>query len=53
MLLKDPVMTYDTIAGMLGISRSTVQREIKALRDSGRLSRKGATRGEWVVIGTD
>jgi ATP-dependent DNA helicase RecG len=49
LLSENPEFTYDMIAANVGISRSSVNREIKKLRDSGRLSRKGNTRGEWVV----
>ncbi|GHU61518.1 hypothetical protein AGMMS49983_01400 [Clostridia bacterium] len=49
-LLKNPGFTYEMIADNVGISRSSINREIKKLRESGRLQRKGNTKGEWVVL---
>jgi ATP-dependent DNA helicase RecG len=50
MLADDSEMTYNMIAKKLEISRSSVMREIKKLKDSGILYREGGTRGVWKIV---
>ena len=49
-LSKAPDSTYYSLAGELGISRSTVKRSIKILIESGRIERVGGKRyGHWEI----
>jgi ATP-dependent DNA helicase RecG len=43
-------ITYDELAERLGMARRTLSREIKALHESGQLTRVGSTRGgHWEI----
>jgi ATP-dependent DNA helicase RecG len=42
-------ITYKGLAESLGISEATVMRRVRELKDSGRLRRRGSTRGEWEI----
>lgn len=46
---NNPRATAREIADDLGISKRTVERTIKALRECGLISRKGGARGAWQV----
>lgn len=46
---NNPRETAREIADDLGISKRTVERTIKALRECGLISRKGGARGAWQV----
>jgi ATP-dependent DNA helicase RecG len=49
-LRKAPDSTYDSLAGELGISRSTVKRSFKILIESGQIDRVGGRRyGHWEI----
>ncbi|MDR0596306.1 MAG: putative DNA binding domain-containing protein [Clostridiales Family XIII bacterium] len=51
-LIANPSITYDGLAKLLSVSRSTVSREIKKLIEDGKIEREGARRnGSWVVKG--
>lgn len=45
----EPRISAPKLADLLGVSRSTIQRRQKALQQSGKLVRKGGTRGFWEV----
>jgi ATP-dependent DNA helicase RecG len=50
-LLSDPEATQTRIAELTGLSTRTVSREIRSLRDSGRIRRVGSDRsGHWEVV---
>lgn len=49
MLLANPKASQAEMAREAGVSRATIQRVMDALVREGKLSRKGGTRGEWVV----
>lgn len=50
-LRRDGQCTIPELAKACGISRSTVVRAIKSLKESGRIRREGGTRGRWSVEG--
>ena len=50
-LRQNPTMALRTLAKEVGISLSTVQEYVGALKTEGRLSREGGTRGKWIVSG--
>lgn len=49
-ICKTPNCTYDTLAELFGVSRSTVKRTVKLLAEQGKIERKGGKRyGYWEV----
>ena len=47
---KNPAITQQQLADNIFVPRRTVQREIKALIESGRLERTGSARnGTWIA----
>ena len=50
-LRQNPTLALRTLAKEVGISLSTVQEYVGALKAEGRLSREGGTRGKWLVSG--
>lgn len=49
-ICKMPNCTYDTLAELFGVSRSTVKRTVKLLAEQGKIERKGGKRyGYWEV----
>jgi predicted HTH transcriptional regulator len=44
-----PDITYEEIAIATNLSRKTVQRRIRELKDKGKIKRTGGTRGSWEV----
>lgn len=52
LLRSDPRATYDKLAAALGVSRSTVRRDLRLLEEAGRVSRIGSDKsGFWAVLG--
>ena len=49
-LREEGELTLDGLAKACGVSRETVKRAIKVLKESGRLRRVGGTRGHWEVV---
>ena len=46
----NPIITYDELSALLGIPRRTVSRDMKKLRESGKIEREGARKnGRWIV----
>ena len=51
LIKKTPNLTYDEMAKELGLSRRTLAREIKSLRDKDIIKRVGTTRtGHWEIL---
>lgn len=51
LIAADPSISYDTIAAALGRDRTTVMRNIRALKARGTLRREGSRKtGHWVVV---
>jgi ATP-dependent DNA helicase RecG len=46
---ENPTITYDELATAIGMTRKTVQRYIRQLKQEGVLRRIGRTRGEWEI----
>ena len=47
----DASITTPKMAGMLGLSRTTIQRTIKNLKGKGIIQREGAKKnGKWIVL---
>lgn len=46
---KDPKITQRKLPGLLGVSRSTIQRVMRELTEQGRIERIGGTRGYWKI----
>lgn len=52
LLQEDPTSTYEDMMEALGVSRSTLQRDLRALEDAGAIKRDGARKnGRWIVLG--
>ena len=52
-LSKEPICTYDELAEKLGVSRRAITKQIKNLRDAGKLRRVGPDKGgHWEVLPT-
>lgn len=49
-LRNDPKCTIPVIAQLAQVSRATIDRAIKTLKEQGRIRRVGRTRGHWEVI---
>lgn len=49
-LAVDPKLTAEKIASQIGISKPSVERALRSLKNKGKVARKGATRGYWVVL---
>lgn len=48
---KDPTVTITEMAKLAGVSRPTIDRAIKRLRDAGQIERTGGKRnGKWVIL---
>ena len=53
-LAKEPTCTYDELAEQLGVSRRAITKQIKNLREAGKLRRVGPDKsGHWEVMGTE
>lgn len=50
LMINDNRIDIVTIAEKLGVSKSTVSREISRMKDKGRIARVGGTRGHWEII---
>lgn len=50
LMINDNRIDIVTIAEKLGVSKSTVSREISRMKDKGRIARVGGTRGHWKII---
>ena len=46
----NPKSTVRSLATMLPLSKSTIERVLKTLQNAGRIRRVGGTRGHWEVI---
>ena len=50
-LAADPTCTYDELAEKFGVSRSAIKKQIRNLRNAGRLRRVGPDKGgHWEVL---
>ena len=49
LMTQDEKIGIDEMAELLGVSRSTVSREIGRMRSDGKISRMGGPRGRWAV----
>lgn len=49
-LSQNPKSTIPEMARICNVSRATIDRAVKVLKDSGRIRRVGGTRGHWEVI---
>lgn len=47
---KDPSMTAKQIAVALGVSKPTVERAQRKLKDAEYIKREGSTRGKWTIL---
>ncbi len=47
---NDPKITAQSIAGRIGMSKPTVERAEKKLKEKGFIRRQGSTRGYWVLL---
>lgn len=45
----DPTISQRTLAEKIGVARSTVQRHMAQMEESGLLKRRGGTRGSWEI----
>ena len=53
-LAEEPTCTYDELAEQLGVSRRAITKQIKNLREEGKLRRIGPDKGgHWEVVGTE
>ncbi|MBM4089667.1 MAG: winged helix-turn-helix transcriptional regulator [Planctomycetes bacterium] len=51
LIAADPGISYDSLAATLGRDRTTVMRNIRALKTMGLLRREGSRKnGRWVVV---
>ncbi len=51
-LAKEPTCTYDELAEQLSVSRRAITKQIKNLREAGKLRRIGPDKGgHWEVVG--
>jgi len=48
-MIADPKVSISKIASALNINRSAAQDHIDALKDKGVITRKGGTRGTWII----
>lgn len=49
-IIDDPAITSQAIAERCNISRKTVTRNCKSLKEKGFIAREGNTRGKWIVL---
>lgn len=47
---KEPAITVANIAAKIGVSKSTVERNLRKLKADGVIKREGTTHGEWIVV---
>lgn len=51
MIREDNLVTTFDLSQMLGVTRMTIQRDLKVLREMGLITRKGGrSNGEWIVL---
>ncbi len=50
LIMADGKMGIESMADVTGVSKSTVYRELKRLKDDGKIVRIGGTRGHWEII---
>ena len=50
LLSETAEITIDDLARTCGVSRETVKRTLKSLKEAGRIRRVGRTRGHWEVL---
>ena len=51
MIKEDNLVTTFDLSQMLGVTRMTIQRDLKVLRNMGLITRKGGrSNGEWIVL---
>ncbi|MDO4796712.1 MAG: helix-turn-helix domain-containing protein [Coriobacteriales bacterium] len=52
LLRDDATATYDALARTLGVSRSSIRRDLRALEEAGLIVRRGSDKsGYWEVLG--
>ncbi len=49
LMIQNEKIGIDTIADFLGVSKSTISREITKMKNEGKISRIGGSKGRWVV----
>ena len=47
---KNPSITAASIATLMGLSKATIERYQKKLKDAGYIKREGSTHGKWVIL---
>ena len=49
-IMQEPALSASKVSGKAGISKPTVERCLKKLKDKGYIKREGATRGKWIIL---
>ena len=49
-MLRNPMVSMPSLSAECGVSRPTIARTIKSLKERGAIRREGGTRGKWVVL---
>lgn len=47
---SDPELTAERIGEQIGVSKSSVERALRSLKNKGIIRREGSTRGRWIVL---
>ena len=50
LIKNQPDITVEKLVKQVGVSRSTIQRIQKSLKDDGYIKREGSTRGKWIIL---
>lgn len=49
-ITQNPGLSAAKIGSQIGISKPSVERVLRSLKDKGRIRREGSTRGKWIII---
>ena len=50
LISNDNKISIDDLSARIGISKSTVSREIRKMKNEGVISRVGGTKGHWKIV---
>lgn len=49
-ITQNPGLSAAKIGSQIGISKPSVERVLRSLKDKGRIRREGSTRGKWIIL---
>lgn len=49
-ITQNPGLSAAKIGSQIGISKPSVERALRSLKDKGRIRREGSTRGKWIIL---